>query len=109
MRRSPAYNLAVIGGGIIGAWTLYLATNRNPRWRCALIEKSVIGGGATLHSAGVSLATGRTPRQRALAERSTLLYSQVEASLRLVKHQASACWLMAAEALGAAAVPSRRA
>lgn len=70
------YDLAIVGGGIIGAWCLYLAHQRNPEWRIVLVDRFRVANGATAHSAGVLLETGRSQRERHLAAASATLYQE---------------------------------
>lgn len=91
------YDLAVIGGGIVGAWTLYLATLRHPRWRIMLVDRYRVGDGATAHSAGVLLATGRSARERKLAAISTDLYGKVQTSFGLNTTRADVFWVADAQ------------
>ncbi|RKT10472.1 glycine/D-amino acid oxidase-like deaminating enzyme [Paraburkholderia sp. RAU2J] len=91
------YDLAVVGGGIVGAWTLYLATLRHPRWRIVLVDRYRVDDGATAHSAGVLLATGRSARERKLAAISADLYGDVQALLGLKTTQADVFWVADAQ------------
>ncbi|TAM50372.1 MAG: FAD-binding oxidoreductase [Paraburkholderia sp.] len=90
------YDLVIVGGGIVGAWTLWLAQRRFPQWRILLIERFRNSEGATAHSAGVLLATGRTPRERHLAALGAQLYSEIRASLNLRTSAADVFWVTAA-------------
>jgi glycine/D-amino acid oxidase-like deaminating enzyme len=67
-------DLVVIGGGIVGTWTAYSATRAFPAWRVVLLERSMIGGGTTAFSLGLSVAMARNDRQRALAIDSVRAY-----------------------------------
>jgi len=87
------YDLAIVGGGIVGAWTLYLAQRRFPQWRICLVERFRVGDGATAHSAGVLLATGVTPRERKLAALSAELYREIRGPLGLRTTSADVFWV----------------
>lgn len=88
------FDLAIVGGGIMGAWSLYLASREHPRWRSVLIERSVVGSGATFHSAGVVLGVGATDWERSLVLRSGVLHAQVQDELGLQAQPAAAYWVM---------------
>jgi len=88
------YDLAIVGGGIVGAWTLYLATLRHPRWRIVLVDRYRVGEGATAHSAGVLLATGRSARERRLAAISADLYGNIRAPFGLSTTRADVFWVV---------------
>jgi len=90
-------DLVIVGGGIVGVWALHLVTQRNPRWRTVLIERSVVGAGATAHSAGVSLGVGGTPWERELAALSGALYAEAGSVLGLRSSPARAYWIVADE------------
>ncbi|KAB2339682.1 NAD(P)/FAD-dependent oxidoreductase [Actinomadura rudentiformis] len=59
-------DLAVVGGGVIGAFVVHEALRRHPDWRVLLLERSAIGAGATAWSAGVSFPLAATARHREL-------------------------------------------
>ncbi|MBZ5508008.1 MAG: FAD-dependent oxidoreductase [Acidobacteriia bacterium] len=73
------FDLAIIGAGIIGATTAYLAHVRRPEWHIALLDRSFIGDGATHYSAALDLPFGRTTRQRAMVARSVSFYCDLKA------------------------------
>jgi glycine/D-amino acid oxidase-like deaminating enzyme len=93
MKMTNRYDLAIVGGGIVGAWTLYLATLRHPHWRIVLVDRYRAGEGATAHSAGVLLATGRSARERKLAAISADLYGNVHAPFGLSTTRADVFWV----------------
>ncbi len=72
------FDLAIIGAGIIGATTAYIAHLRMPEWRIALLDRSFVGDGATRYSAALDLPFGRTPRQQAMAARSGSFYRDLK-------------------------------
>ncbi len=93
MSMAREYDLAIVGGGIVGAWTLHLAQQRFPQWRICLVERFRVGDGATAHSAGVLLATGGTPRERALAALSAECYRDIRGPLGLRTTAADVFWV----------------
>lgn len=86
-------DLAIVGGGITGAWCLHLAARRFPDWSIVLLERSKIASGATAHSAGVFFPVGRSARERHLAERSAAHYGEALEQLPLETSAASAYWI----------------
>ncbi|HEY7482842.1 MAG TPA: FAD-binding oxidoreductase [Streptosporangiaceae bacterium] len=68
-------DLAVVGGGVIGAFAAYEAARQRPDWRVLLLERSAIGAGATAWSAGVSFPLGATPGHRELARAAATAYA----------------------------------
>lgn len=94
------YDLAVVVGGIIGAWALYLSSRRYQHWQTVLIDRFKVGDGATAHSAGVLLPTGRSERERSLAASSARLYGDVRAALGLQSSQADVLWVVDADGIG---------
>ncbi|GAA3808390.1 hypothetical protein GCM10022226_30630 [Sphaerisporangium flaviroseum] len=67
-------DLAVVGGGVIGAFVVREALRRHPGWRVLLLERSSIGSGATEWSAGVSFPLAATPRHRDLVNAASPRY-----------------------------------
>ncbi|MFG2000953.1 NAD(P)/FAD-dependent oxidoreductase [Spirillospora sp. NPDC048911] len=59
-------DLAVVGGGVIGAFVVHEALRRHPDWRVVLLERAAIGAGATAWSAGVSFPLAATAEHREL-------------------------------------------
>ncbi|MBK9191126.1 MAG: L-2-hydroxyglutarate oxidase [Crocinitomicaceae bacterium] len=54
MENNPLFDVAIIGGGIVGAATLYKLQIRNPHLKMVLIEKEkVLSGHQTGHNSGV--------------------------------------------------------
>ena len=93
MSMEQHFDLVIVGGGIIGAWALHHATQRYPHWQILLIDRYRIGDGATAHSAGVLLATGRSARERRLAGESAALYRALRDRLGIRTTQAPVYWL----------------
>lgn len=50
-------DLAIIGGGFTGLWTAYQALKRNPGLRVAVLEREVIGYGASGRNGGFAMTT----------------------------------------------------
>ena len=63
-QRSTA-DVVVVGGGTIGAWCAYFL--RQEGLRVTLLEKGVLGQGASSRAAGVVRAQGGTPEAVQLA------------------------------------------
>lgn len=73
------FDLVIVGGGIIGATTTYLAHVNKPEWNIALLDRSFVGDGATRYSAAVDLPFGRTTRHRAMVAKSVSFYRDLKA------------------------------
>ena len=52
---SHKYDLAIIGGGIVGVSILYQALKKFPNFKIALFDRSLVGSGASFYSAGLSI------------------------------------------------------
>ncbi len=50
-----SYDLAIVGGGILGVAILYQAVEQYPNLRVALFDQSLVGLGASFYSAGLSV------------------------------------------------------
>jgi len=73
------FDLAIVGAGIIGATTAYLAHVRRPEWHIVVLDRSFIGDGATHYSAALDLPFGRNIPQRAMVNRSVGFYVDLKA------------------------------
>ena len=77
-QRSTA-DVVVVGGGTIGAWCAYIL--RQEGLRVTLLEKGVLGQGASSRAAGVVRAQGGTPEAVRLAQWSQQFYLRQRAEL----------------------------
>jgi|GEM_PF-4706685 len=68
------YDLVIVGSGIIGAHSFYQASQLNPRWKIAILDKNLKGGGVSFFSAGVDVPIGRSILHRQLTDQSRLIY-----------------------------------
>src|SRR6185295_4022136 len=76
-----AFELAIVGGGIIGCVAAHLADEAYPDWRLALLDRGPIGGRATGRSAGFDLPYGETPERRAFSALGRRLWREIERDL----------------------------
>ncbi|WP_157930415.1 NAD(P)/FAD-dependent oxidoreductase [Glycomyces xiaoerkulensis] len=60
-------DVAIVGGGVIGAATAFQLLQSRPGLRVALIERGLVGHGASARSAGVHVLRGGTPRVREMS------------------------------------------
>ena len=81
VRRSETYDLVVIGGGIIGVMTALIARRRHPDLGILLLDRSVVGMGATAYSAFLDLPYSSTETGRALSRRSMEIYQDMRTSM----------------------------
>lgn len=75
------YDLAVVGGGIIGVMTALLARRRHPELHIVLLDRSVAGTGASAYSAFLDLPFGISEGIRRLSRRSRQLYQELRSSI----------------------------
>jgi glycine/D-amino acid oxidase-like deaminating enzyme len=75
------FDLTIIGAGIVGSAAAYFARARMPGWRVALLDRSVVGGGATLHSVGLDFPYGRSAAQKEIARESMRLFAGLRAEI----------------------------
>lgn len=81
MKAADDFDLAVVGGGIVGATAIYLARRKWPAWRLLLLDRSLVGEGATAYSAGLAFPYGRTPEQTRLAAESARILAEMKAAV----------------------------
>src|SRR5580704_7385596 len=93
MGNRQKFDLVIVGGGIVGAWALYLAAMRYRKLQTLLIERSTVGSGATSHSAGVFVAIGRTELERSLCATSMALYAEVRSMLNIQAFECMSYWI----------------
>ncbi|MFK7784476.1 MAG: NAD(P)/FAD-dependent oxidoreductase [Crocinitomicaceae bacterium] len=67
---TTTFDLTVIGGGIIGAWTLHLAKTMFPDWNILLLDANLVGNGASRYSASLDMPGGHTPLRKRLVKSS---------------------------------------
>jgi glycine/D-amino acid oxidase-like deaminating enzyme len=60
----------VVGGGVIGLTTAAALLERDPHMTVAVLDKGVIGGGASRHAGAIDIPYFRTPLHRHLVETS---------------------------------------
>ncbi|MEA2666642.1 MAG: hypothetical protein QOI11_3586 [Candidatus Eremiobacteraeota bacterium] len=70
---APRFDLVVVGAGIVGCAAAALAA-RAPGARVLLLDRSLVGRGATQYSAGIDVPLARTDRQRELVRTSAAFY-----------------------------------
>ncbi|MEW6644991.1 MAG: FAD-dependent oxidoreductase [Pseudomonadota bacterium] len=73
------FDLAIIGGGIIGVTVASLTKARNPALNIAVLEQHLIGTGASLYGGAVRVPLGATAAHRDLARRSEELFLDLSA------------------------------
>ncbi|MEU4878366.1 FAD-binding oxidoreductase [Streptomyces sp. NPDC021608] len=70
-------DIAVVGGGVIGCLVAREVTLRAPQCRVAVIDRDVVGSGASRRSAGLHFPRGGTARVREMADRSQTFYEEL--------------------------------
>lgn len=70
-------DVAIIGGGLVGAWTAFFLARRGQR--VVLIEKGVVGAQSSGVNFGNLRLQGRFPGQYPLSLRSQMLWEEIEA------------------------------
>lgn len=72
-------DLAVVGGGIVGAFVAHEAGRRHPDWDIVVLERRTPGSGATAWSAGADFPIAATPGHRILVAESRERYDALRA------------------------------
>lgn len=76
-RVQPAFDLAIVGAGLVGAMAAYFAATANVGWRVLVLDRSLMARGATSYSSGLEHPYGLNPRHRELALRSGRVYERL--------------------------------
>lgn len=74
-----ALDLVVVGAGIVGVLAALQALRRRPSWRILLVDRSLVGSGATRYSAGLAVPLGRNEDHRRMERESDLFYRALKA------------------------------
>ncbi len=83
-------DIAVVGGGIVGALVAREAAAAFPDADIAVLERGLIGQGASARSAGVHFPRGATERVRAMTEHSERYWTEAALELGLPIHRVDA-------------------
>lgn len=78
-----AVDLAVVGGGVVGALVAHEALAASPGLRIAVLERGLVGQGASARSAGVHFPRGATARVRSMAAYSQHVWERLTGELGL--------------------------
>jgi glycine/D-amino acid oxidase-like deaminating enzyme len=78
-RAGPAYDVVVVGAGIVGAACAYFLMREG--LRVAVLEKGIVGGGATAAGMGHLVAMDDSPAQLALTKLSLQLWKALQNDL----------------------------
>jgi glycine/D-amino acid oxidase-like deaminating enzyme len=77
----PEFDLVVIGAGIVGTLAAYLARQQRAEWRILLVDRSLVGAGATQYSVGLDIPYGRNDSQKHYSRVSTTIYRDLKTSI----------------------------
>ena len=76
-KATEEFDLAVVGAGIVGATAAYLARRQAPEWSILVVDRSLVGDGATSYSAGLDIPYGRSAAQKEYSLLSTRVYAEL--------------------------------
>ncbi|GLY28363.1 FAD-dependent oxidoreductase [Kineosporia sp. NBRC 101731] len=85
-----AVDVAIVGGGVIGALIAHEVVAASPGTTVVVLEQGLIGQGASSRSAGVHFPRGATERVRSMAEYSQGVWERLAAELDLPIRQVDA-------------------
>ena len=78
--RTP-FDLVIVGAGIVGVLTTLQATRLHPSWRTLLVDRSLVGSGASRYSAGLAVPLGRNEDHRRMERESDLFFRELRAEI----------------------------
>jgi len=96
LAREP-FDLVVVGAGIVGALAAAQAVRRHPDWRVLLVDRALIGGGATRYSAALCIPFGRDEEHRRMERESERFYRDLRAELPGLPIRDLPCFVVARE------------
>ena len=76
---APAFDIAVVGAGVIGCLTALELTERAPGLSVVLLDRDTAGGGASRRSAGLHVPRGAGERVRRMTRYSQEYYAKLKA------------------------------
>lgn len=76
-------DLAIVGGGVVGALIAHEAVAARPGMTVAVLERGMVGHGASSRSAGVHFPRGATARVRSMSEHSERVWARLAVELGL--------------------------
>ncbi|RZS34223.1 glycine/D-amino acid oxidase-like deaminating enzyme [Herbihabitans rhizosphaerae] len=75
------FDLVVVGAGIVGTMTAFLATDRRPDARVLLVDQGLVGNGASAFSAGFDVPLVGSEDHREFVRRGTAIYGELRESM----------------------------
>ena len=75
------FDLVIIGGGYLGAWSAYFAAKLQPEWKVLIVDKSAFASGASLYGADLDFANNATEEKLRLSNLSRALFEQVKTEI----------------------------
>ena len=81
MSRHPTYDLCVIGGGIVGTCVAWYARKKYPKWHIKLLDRSLVGLGASNYAASLDIPFGHSELKRELTRNSRSYYKALREEL----------------------------
>ncbi|WP_164914119.1 FAD-dependent oxidoreductase [Aquimarina sediminis] len=74
-------NLIIIGGGYIGAWCAYFAAKSYPDWEISILDKSILGSGASRYSADLDFPNNRTEVTKEISDESRRYFEEIKSEI----------------------------
>jgi glycine/D-amino acid oxidase-like deaminating enzyme len=87
----------IVGAGIVGTLAAARVARRRPDWRVLLVDRGMVGGGATRHSAALCLPFGRDEGHRRMERESDRFYRELRAERPGLPIRDLPCFVVARE------------
>ena len=79
--QTKAFDIIIMGAGIIGVITAYFLSQKYPYKKILLLDKKMAGTGATFYSIGLDVPLGQTEYKRQLSKESRSVYSKLKSEI----------------------------
>lgn len=93
------FDLVIVGAGIVGAFAAYMAGQRHTNLRILLLDRSLVGSGATQYSLGLDYPYGHTTLKHTMTKESMAIWDHLRSDLSDLQRELPLYGLVSADKL----------